>query len=26
MYAVLYEGRPSREAIRELMERRLKSE
>jgi glycerol-3-phosphate dehydrogenase (NAD(P)+) len=26
MYAVLYEGRPPREAIRELMERRLKSE
>lgn len=26
MYFVLYEGRPPREAIRELMERRLKSE
>jgi glycerol-3-phosphate dehydrogenase (NAD(P)+) len=26
MYAVLYEGRPPKDAIRELMERRLKSE
>jgi len=26
MYAVLYEGRPAQEAIRELMERRLKNE
>jgi glycerol-3-phosphate dehydrogenase (NAD(P)+) len=26
MYAVLYEGKPPREAIRELMERRLKQE